>query len=124
MHTEVLDRKTWMTGIGLAKAIVEYLEIFYDRRRRHSALGMLTPTAHEHHPTVQPVARDPTTRHNKTQATSPPHAVHNTAPPSLRHACSRRPTGRRRRPIHRQSDHRHQMVQQVTCENPPVARSS
>ena len=23
---------------------VEYLEIFYDRQRRHSALGMLTPT--------------------------------------------------------------------------------
>jgi len=25
----------------------EYLEIFHNRRRRHSALGMLTPTEYE-----------------------------------------------------------------------------
>ena len=28
----------------LANALFEYLEIFHNRRRRHSSLGMLTPT--------------------------------------------------------------------------------
>jgi transposase InsO family protein len=30
-----------------ANAIFEYLEIFHNRRRRHSALGMLTPIEYE-----------------------------------------------------------------------------
>lgn len=32
---------------GLANTLSEYLEIFHNRRRRHSALGMLTPTEYE-----------------------------------------------------------------------------
>jgi putative transposase len=31
------------TRLELASAIFEYLEIFHNRQRRHSALGMLTP---------------------------------------------------------------------------------
>ncbi len=31
----------------LANAIFEYLEIFHNRQRRHSALGMLTPIEYE-----------------------------------------------------------------------------
>jgi transposase InsO family protein len=31
----------------LANALFEYLEIFYNRRRRQSALGMLTPVEFE-----------------------------------------------------------------------------
>jgi NAD(P)-dependent dehydrogenase (short-subunit alcohol dehydrogenase family) len=31
----------------LANAIFEYLEIFHNRQRRHSALGMLTPAEYE-----------------------------------------------------------------------------
>ena len=31
----------------LANAIFEYLEIFYNRQRRHSALGMRTPVEYE-----------------------------------------------------------------------------
>jgi transposase InsO family protein len=30
-----------------ANALFEYLEIFHNRRRRHSALGMLTPIEYE-----------------------------------------------------------------------------
>jgi putative transposase len=47
MQTELLDRKRWRTRIELANAIFEYLEIFHNRQRRHSALGMLTPTEYE-----------------------------------------------------------------------------
>ena len=47
MQVELLDRKRWTTRIELANAIFEYLEIFHNRQRRHSALGMHTPTEYE-----------------------------------------------------------------------------
>jgi len=47
MQTELLNRKRWRTRLELANAIFEYLEIFHNRRRRHSALGMLTPADYE-----------------------------------------------------------------------------
>jgi putative transposase len=51
MQTELLNRKRWRTRLELANAIFEYLEVFHNRKRRHSALGMLTPTEYEtlHH---------------------------------------------------------------------------
>src|SRR6185436_18332387 len=54
MQTELLNRQRWRTRIELANAIFEYLEIFHNRQRRHSALGMLTPIEYELHAT--PVA--------------------------------------------------------------------
>lgn len=42
MQIELLDRKKWHTRVELATAIFEYLEIFYNRQRRHSALGYRT----------------------------------------------------------------------------------
>ena len=47
MQTELLNRKRWRTRLELANAIFEYLEIFHNRQRRHSALGMLTPIEYE-----------------------------------------------------------------------------
>ena len=47
MQVELLDRKRWYTRVELATAIFEYLEIFHNRQRRHSALGMLTPIEFE-----------------------------------------------------------------------------
>jgi transposase InsO family protein len=40
-------------SLELANAIFEYLEIFHNRRRRHSSLSMLTPVEFEarHQPT-------------------------------------------------------------------------
>lgn len=51
MQTELLNRKKWRTRLELANAIFEYLEVFHNRKRRHSSLGMLTPTEYEtlHH---------------------------------------------------------------------------
>lgn len=56
MQTELLNRKRWRTRLELANAIFEYLEVFHNRKRRHSALGMLTPAEYEtlHH--NQPIA--------------------------------------------------------------------
>jgi putative transposase len=47
VQVELLDRKRWSTRIELANAMFEYLEIFHNRQRRHSALGMLTPVEFE-----------------------------------------------------------------------------
>ncbi|SER38583.1 Integrase core domain-containing protein [Streptomyces qinglanensis] len=44
MQIELLNRKRWKTRVELANAIFEYIEIFHNRRRRHSALGYRTPT--------------------------------------------------------------------------------
>jgi putative transposase len=57
MQTELLNRRRWKTRIELANAIFEYLEIFHNRQRRHSALGMLSPVEYETlRPTTQHVA--------------------------------------------------------------------
>lgn len=56
MQTELLNRRRWKTRIELANAIFEYLEIFHNRRRRHSALGMLTPIEYETLQQQRPVA--------------------------------------------------------------------
>jgi putative transposase len=47
MQTELLDRRRWSTRVELANAIFEYLEIFHNRQRRHSALGWRTPVEFE-----------------------------------------------------------------------------
>jgi transposase InsO family protein len=47
MQTELLNRRQWNTCIELANAIFDYLEVFHNRRRRHFALGMLTPIEFE-----------------------------------------------------------------------------
>jgi putative transposase len=43
MQVELLDRKRWRTRVELANATFEYLEVFHNRLRRHSALGMVSP---------------------------------------------------------------------------------
>jgi putative transposase len=47
MQIELLDRHRWRTRIELANAIFEYLELFHNRQRRHSSLGMLSPIEFE-----------------------------------------------------------------------------
>ena len=47
MQIELLNRKKWKTRVELANAIFDYIEIFHNRQRRHSALGYRTPTEYE-----------------------------------------------------------------------------
>lgn len=43
LQTELLDRHAWPTRASLRTAIFEYIEIFYNRERRHSSLDYLSP---------------------------------------------------------------------------------
>jgi transposase InsO family protein len=47
MQVELLNRRRWNTRIELANAMFEYLEIWHNRRRRHSALSWLSPLEFE-----------------------------------------------------------------------------
>ena len=49
VQVELLDRQVWSTRLELATALFEYLELFHNRQRRHSSLGMLTPLDFEAH---------------------------------------------------------------------------
>lgn len=49
MQVELVNRKTWTTRIELASAIHDYIELFHNPRRRHSALGMFSPSDYEAH---------------------------------------------------------------------------
>ena len=47
MQVELLDRQRWRTRLELANAMFDFLEMFHNRRRRHCALGWLTPIEFE-----------------------------------------------------------------------------
>jgi putative transposase len=44
---ELADRQAWPTRAAARLAIFEYIEGWYNRRRRHSTLGYLSPAAYE-----------------------------------------------------------------------------
>jgi len=44
MQVELLNRRRWKTRIELATAIHDYIELWHNVRRRHSALGWRTPS--------------------------------------------------------------------------------
>ena len=47
-HAEAFDPTSFPTPEAARRAIFEYVEAFYNRQRRHSGLGLLTPAqAHE-----------------------------------------------------------------------------
>lgn len=47
LQTELLDQRPWPTRAALTTAIFDYIEGFYNRRRRHSALAYLSPDEYE-----------------------------------------------------------------------------
>jgi putative transposase len=58
LKIELVHRRSWATRAQARRAIVDYIEVFYNRRRLHSSLGYLTPTEYEgrriqHHKAAQ-----------------------------------------------------------------------
>jgi len=56
LKTELLHRQPWPTRQQAKTAIFEYIEVFYNRQRRHSTLGYLAPAEFEHRYHRQAVA--------------------------------------------------------------------
>jgi putative transposase len=47
LKKELVNRRTWPNRLELQSAVFEYVEAFYNRQRRHSTLGMLSPANYE-----------------------------------------------------------------------------
>ena len=47
LKTELIHRSAWLTRDAVRSAIHEYVEVFYNRRRRHSYCGYLSPAEFE-----------------------------------------------------------------------------
>lgn len=56
MQIELLDRRRWKTRVELSNAIFEYIEVFYNRQRRHSMLDYVSPIEFERSLTRQQTA--------------------------------------------------------------------
>jgi transposase InsO family protein len=44
---DLLDRRSWATRAQVEAAIGEWIEVFYNGERRHSALGNVSPINYE-----------------------------------------------------------------------------
>jgi putative transposase len=53
LECELLARQTFRTRVEARTALFEYIEVFYNRQRRHSALGYRSPEAYERRWTPQ-----------------------------------------------------------------------
>ena len=47
LKKELIHRRSWPRKDELRSEVFEFIELFYNRRRRHSTLGMLSPVAYE-----------------------------------------------------------------------------
>ena len=47
LKRELLDRRPWPTREEVRTAIFEFIEVFYNRQRIHSALGYRSPVDYE-----------------------------------------------------------------------------
>jgi len=47
LECELIDRYVWVNRGEARRAIFDYIEGFYNPRRRHSALGYLSPAEYE-----------------------------------------------------------------------------
>jgi len=56
LETELIDRSDWPTRDVARAAVFEYIEVFYNRVRRHSAIGYVSPLALEERYRLDPAA--------------------------------------------------------------------
>jgi putative transposase len=47
LKLELIHRQSWATRAQVRRAVFEFIEVFYNRRRLHSSLGYLSPAAFE-----------------------------------------------------------------------------
>ena len=47
LKNELIHRRSWPTRAEARQAILEFIEVFYNRQRLHSSLGYLRPAEYE-----------------------------------------------------------------------------
>ena len=47
LKLELIDRHSWATRAQVRRAVFEFVEVFYNRKRLHSSLGFLSPVDYE-----------------------------------------------------------------------------
>jgi putative transposase len=47
LKKELVNRRSWPSRLELQSAVFQYIEAFYNRQRRHSTLGMISPAEYE-----------------------------------------------------------------------------
>ncbi len=47
LKLELIDRQSWATRAQVRRAVFEYVEVFYNRKRLHSSLDFLSPAEYE-----------------------------------------------------------------------------
>ncbi len=47
LKKELVHRRSWPTRAELRTEVFDYIEVFYNRERRHSTLGQLSPVDYE-----------------------------------------------------------------------------
>ncbi len=57
LKKDLIYRRSWPTKTEARTAVFDYIEAFYNRRRRHSKLGMLSPVAYENRSHTLPGTR-------------------------------------------------------------------
>ncbi len=45
---ELIDRQSWVSKQQVSEAIAEWIDCFYNRQRRHSSAGNMSPVDYEH----------------------------------------------------------------------------
>jgi len=57
LECELLNRHDWPTRQALRTAVFDFIEVFYNRQRRHSTLDYASPATYEHqHTSPAPAA--------------------------------------------------------------------
>jgi putative transposase len=62
LKKELVHRRSWPTRRELTSEVFEYIEAFYNRTRRHSTLGFLSPADYENRTLINPGASLAATR--------------------------------------------------------------
>jgi putative transposase len=54
LKKELINRRSWPTKAELRTEVFDYIEVFYNRERRHSTLGQRSPAEYEkiHQPAI------------------------------------------------------------------------
>ncbi len=62
LKKELVNRRSWPEKSELRSEIFDFIEVFYNRRRRHSTLGMRSPVDYENSTRSDPRTRLAATR--------------------------------------------------------------